>query len=46
MKTSRTFCRLILPLLFAILLTAGILVTVLSSTPANDDIAKDNFASI
>ena len=41
MKTSRTICRLILPLLFAVLLAAGILVFVFSRNPANDDIAED-----
>ena len=38
MKTSRTICRLILPLLFAVLLAAGILVFVFSRNPAHDDI--------
>ncbi len=41
MKTSRTICRLILPLLFAVLLAAGILVFVFSRNPAHDDIAED-----
>ena len=41
MKSSRTICRLILPLLFAALLAAGALLIVFSSDPANDDIAED-----
>ncbi|MCR5073344.1 MAG: CotH kinase family protein [Clostridiales bacterium] len=41
MKTSRTICRPILPLLFAVLLAAGILVFVFSRNPAHDDIAED-----
>ena len=40
-KSSRTICRLLLPLLFAVLLAAGVLVFVFSRNPANDDIAED-----
>ena len=41
MKPSRTICRLILPFLFAVLLTLGIYIIDFSRNPANDDIAED-----
>lgn len=40
-KSSLTICRFLLPLLFAVLLAAGIFVFVFSRNPAHDDIVED-----
>lgn len=41
MKNSRTICRFLLPLLFAVLLSVGVILLVSARNPANDDIAED-----
>ena len=41
MKNSRTICRFLLPFLFLVLLSAGVILLVSARNPANDDIAED-----
>ncbi len=41
MKNNRTFSRFLLPLLFVVLLSVGVILLVSAQDPANDDIAED-----
>ncbi|MBR5804860.1 MAG: CotH kinase family protein [Clostridia bacterium] len=41
MKNNRTICRFLLPLLFVVLLSVGVILLVSARDPAGDDVAED-----